>query len=254
MDQMETRIETQSTLGTTGSITSQPDPDNIVSSLNTKGTNTTKPSFRICLSNTEGFIWDVQAIKTLRKEHRIVGSLIGSLPRSPMQNIFQGLPLRLLPEEIYVLMNHNIVEFIVDDQQQNTNALDKPYLVAPEYVDRALIFEYLWKVHQFFVAPGMKFGGDYLLYRNDPLVCHASLVASIKEPDEPLSLIDLVNSARLVSTVQKQHLLCSILSSPSTRAVTTTATTDIENKAIPTSSLPASNHNVVAIAIEWAGF
>ncbi|KAF9156103.1 hypothetical protein BG015_007280, partial [Linnemannia schmuckeri] len=155
----------------------------------------TKP--RVYLTGIEGLVWDIQ------------GSLAGSLPRSPMQNIFQGLPLRLLPEEISVLLHHNIIDLIIDNhnhdhshnQQQHHNAdLDTSNRRCLHLTDHALVFEHLWKDHQFFIAPGMKFGGDYLLYRNDPLVCHASLVASVKEPEELLSLVDMANNARLVST------------------------------------------------------
>ncbi|KAG0271957.1 hypothetical protein BGZ95_000171 [Linnemannia exigua] len=120
----------------------------------------------------------------------------------------------------------------------------------------------------------MKFGGDYLLYRNDPLVCHASLVASIKEPnDDTTALIDLANSARLVSTVQKQHLLCSVLHSSEekeneamsanftaatvtvTEPATVTATALATAKdGVATHTSPGTNRRVVAFAVEWAGF
>lgn len=171
-----------------------------------------------------------------------------------MQNIFQGLPLRLLPEEMSVLLHHDIIDLVVDNQnhglqQHDESDLDASNTTASGLTDHALVFEHLWKDQQFFIAPGMKFGGDYLLYRNDPLVCHASLVASVKEPEEPLSLVDMANNARLVSTVQKQHLLCSVLSVHANALTTpTTATTTIP------SSLSESNRRVVAFAVEWAGF
>ncbi|KAF9909872.1 tRNA-splicing endonuclease subunit Sen34 [Linnemannia zychae] len=181
-----------------------------------------------------------------------------------MQNIFQGLPLRLFPEEVSVLLHHGIIDVIVDNphlppsphQQQleeQSTRLDASTSASTPLSGRAKVFEYLWKDHQFFIAPGMKFGGDYLLYRNDPLVCHASLVASVKEPEEAvLTLLDLASSARLVSTVQKQHMLCSFLPSQDDTATTTA---DAATKA--TTNTPAdsvSNSRVVAFAVEWAGF
>jgi hypothetical protein len=36
----------------------------------------------------------------LRRDHRILGSLAGALPRFPAQNLFLGLPLVLMPEEV----------------------------------------------------------------------------------------------------------------------------------------------------------
>ncbi|KAK3831573.1 MAG: hypothetical protein J3R72DRAFT_454857 [Linnemannia gamsii] len=256
----------------------------------TSGTSTQKSKPKVYLVGTEGLVWDIQDVRKLRQDNRIAGSLAGSLPRSPMQNIFQGLPLRLLPEEISVLLHHEIIELIVDNphhlqpppqqQQQQQQEQQSAHLDAfptSTLTDRALVFEHLWNTHQFFIAPGMKFGGDYLLYRNDPLVCHASLVASVKEPNDDttasITLIDLANSARLVSTVQKQHLLCSVIHSseeeenaamsanfiaatvtgiePAT--VTETATAAAEDGVVtPTTS--GSNRRVVAFAVEWAGF
>lgn len=168
-----------------------------------------------------------------------------------MQNIFQGLPLRLLPEEISVLLHHGIVDLIVDSHNQgqcrNTSLDASISTTTSGMTDQALVFDHLWKDQNFFVASGMKFGGEYLLYRNDPLVCHASLVASVKELDEPLSLLDMANSARLVSTVQKQHLLCSVLPTHAdTKREPSTAAP------LPLSSGPS--RHVVAFAVEWAGF
>ncbi|KAF9128775.1 hypothetical protein BGW39_004767 [Mortierella sp. 14UC] len=228
------------------------------------GTSTQESKPKVYLTGTEGLVWDIQDVRKLRQDHRIVGSLAGSLPRSPMQNIFQGLPLRLFPEEVSVLLHHGIIDLIVDNtrqqpppqqqqQEQQDSKLDASSSTSTPLTDRALVFEHLWKDHQFFIAPGMKFGGDYLLYRNDPLVCHASLVASVKEPDEEtsLSLLDLASSARLVSTVQKQHLLCSILPFRDDTATTATAATEVTTDT-PTASGP--NHRVVTFAVEWAGF
>ncbi|KAG9325826.1 hypothetical protein KVV02_005750 [Mortierella alpina] len=130
-----------------------------------------------------------------------------------------------------------------------------------------LVFLHLWGSLQFYLAPGMKFGGDYLLYRNDPLVCHASFVASVKDKDEPLSLTDLASSARLASTVQKLHLLCSVSSSPPP-----SPPPHAPPQTIPlTDEQPqqedqdhhhnqghrqglASDSDVVVFAVEWAGF
>jgi tRNA-intron lyase len=187
-----------------------------------------------------------------------------------MQNIFQGLPLRLFPEEVSVLLHHSIVDLIVDNphpqlpplqrQEQQSAHLDQSASTSIPLSDRALVFEHLWTDHRFFIAPGMKFGGDYLLYRNDPLVCHASLVASVKEPDEKasLSLLDLASNARLVSTVQKQHLLCSVLpSQDDATSITTGATAEFDTtkeliNITPTAS--GINRRVVTFAVEWAGF
>ncbi|CAG8542120.1 21186_t:CDS:2, partial [Gigaspora rosea] len=62
-------------------------------------TNVQQP-FKVNISkNNKVFIWDAETVNKLRKDHRIIGSLIGSLPRYPLQNQLLGLPLSLMPEE-----------------------------------------------------------------------------------------------------------------------------------------------------------
>ena len=46
----------------------------------------------------------------LRKEHRIVGNLVGCPPRAPRQVAFSGLPLILQPEEVTVLLREGVIE------------------------------------------------------------------------------------------------------------------------------------------------
>ena len=41
---------------------------------------------------------------SLRRDHRITGSLVGGLPTSPRQRDYMGLPLELLPEETSLLL------------------------------------------------------------------------------------------------------------------------------------------------------
>ena len=45
-------------------------------------------------------------VRRLRVSHHICGILIGTLPQVAQQNIFLGLPLQLLPEEVAVLVEN----------------------------------------------------------------------------------------------------------------------------------------------------
>lgn len=263
-------------------------------------------------------------VSLLRQAHRITGSLAGSLPRSPLQNIFQGLPLRLSPEEVFALWDSGLVDLVDDSRAYREPTADEKadlttgattttsadqgkvsknnaksnfeyitlhtlssylpwftsgakdntpqnstsssplveskslpehgqphfwrYPSTPQDWRRSIIFKHLWADQQYFLAPGMKFGGDYLLYKKDPLVCHSSLIASIRDIDEPLSLTDLANFARLASSVQKRHLLCSVIQQePKPTKNTSGNNTRDQSKA-------ATNNSVVIFAVEWAGF
>nr|XP_033817096.1 tRNA-splicing endonuclease subunit Sen34 [Geotrypetes seraphini]XP_033817097.1 tRNA-splicing endonuclease subunit Sen34 [Geotrypetes seraphini]XP_033817098.1 tRNA-splicing endonuclease subunit Sen34 [Geotrypetes seraphini] len=48
-------------------------------------------------------VWNMEDVRKIRQCHRLVGSLVGSLPRKPRQNARLGLPLQLLPEEARLL-------------------------------------------------------------------------------------------------------------------------------------------------------
>ncbi|KAG0346848.1 tRNA-splicing endonuclease subunit [Podila minutissima] len=280
---------------------------------------TRKP--KVYISGSAALVWDVEDVSLLRQVHRITGSLAGSLPRSPLQNIFQGLPLRLLPEEVFALWDSDLVDLVDDscayrepaadekadsatgattttsaDQgkvsknnaksnfdyitlhtlssylpwfssepkdnntSQNSSSSSAPavseygrpqfwkYPSMPQDWRRSIIFKHLWADQQYFLAPGMKFGGDYLLYKKDPLVCHSSLIASIRGIDEALSLTDLANFARLASSVQKHHLLCSI-DQQEPKPARNTFGNNTQGQIKPTAT-----KDVVIFAVEWAGF
>ncbi|RKO92684.1 hypothetical protein BDK51DRAFT_17230 [Blyttiomyces helicus] len=60
------------------------------------------------ISNGTGLIWDPDTILELRTRHHVVGALIGTLPRMPLQNVFKSLPLVLMPEEVTLLLENGL--------------------------------------------------------------------------------------------------------------------------------------------------
>jgi tRNA-splicing endonuclease subunit Sen34 len=49
-------------------------------------------------------LYDVKIIAHVRREHRIVGVLVGNIPKAAQQNVFSGIPLILTPEEARLLV------------------------------------------------------------------------------------------------------------------------------------------------------
>ncbi|KND01767.1 tRNA intron endonuclease [Spizellomyces punctatus DAOM BR117] len=70
----------------------------------------------VYLCHGRGYVWDVDTALALRTRYHIVGALVGTLPRLPMQNTFFSLPLVLLSEEITVLLERGLIR-IVDDSR-----------------------------------------------------------------------------------------------------------------------------------------
>lgn len=59
-------------------------------------------------------LFDVNVVTYLRRTHNVCGVLIGSIPQVPQQNVFQGLPVELFPEEVKLLVQKEVA-YIVDD-------------------------------------------------------------------------------------------------------------------------------------------
>lgn len=74
----------------------------------------------IHLANGAAFLWNVEGTSMLtdvelaRTQHHICGFLGGTLPLIPQQNVFLGLPLRLIPEEVTLLLRQN-AGILIDD-------------------------------------------------------------------------------------------------------------------------------------------
>ncbi|CAK9795560.1 tRNA-splicing endonuclease subunit Sen34 [Anthophora quadrimaculata] len=63
-------------------------------------------------SRNNVFIWSAEDWLKLRRDYRIIGELIGCLPKKPRQDVFSGLPLLLLPEEVSLLLEKNVARLI----------------------------------------------------------------------------------------------------------------------------------------------
>jgi len=67
-------------------------------------------------------LFDVNVVTYLRRNHHICGSLIGSIPQAPQQNVFFGLPMELMPEEAKLLVEKEVA-YIIDDKAWHKQTL-----------------------------------------------------------------------------------------------------------------------------------
>ncbi|GLB35387.1 putative constitutes one of the two catalytic subunit of the tRNA-splicing endonuclease complex, a complex responsible for identification and cleavage of the splice sites in pre-tRNA [Lyophyllum shimeji] len=93
------------------------------------------------VSNKKAFIWDVDDIATIRSKHRLCGVLSGTLPHLSQQNVFLGVPLVLMPEEV-VLLVENELAVLVDDvkahRQPTSEELEEWNLEQQEDIKRQM--------------------------------------------------------------------------------------------------------------------
>ena len=84
------------------------------------------PDLPIPISYISGnyYLFSIDAVTYLRREHHICGVLTGTLPQIPQQNVFLGLPLELMPEEARLLAEKGVAT-IVDEAEAQAAGMKK---------------------------------------------------------------------------------------------------------------------------------
>ena len=80
------------------------------------------PIFQVSQKVERYLLYDINTITWLRQAHNILGVLIGTLPQTPQQNVFLGLPQELQREEARLLVDQGLA-FVLDDQDWHSRAL-----------------------------------------------------------------------------------------------------------------------------------
>jgi tRNA-splicing endonuclease subunit Sen34 len=70
-------------------------------------------------------VFDARAASLLRRHENTNGTLVGTLPQQPTQNIFLGLPIELRPEEVHALVAKDAA-YVVDNVGAHQAALRHP--------------------------------------------------------------------------------------------------------------------------------
>lgn len=73
----------------------------------------------IHISNKKAYVWDVESAEIVRTKYHITGLLTGTLPSLAQQNVFLGLPLSLMPEEVVYLVEKEAA-VLLDNASANT--------------------------------------------------------------------------------------------------------------------------------------
>lgn len=147
-------------------------------------------------------VFGAKDVEILRRHHRITGVLSGTLQPIPQQNIFMGLPLELMTEEVALLLAGRHAVLQGADQCRNIPAEHAIVHKLPEYS----LFTHLHQ-HGYYLSPGLRFGAHYLVYPGDPVRFHSHFSAIQYEWDDEIDLVDLVGGGRLGTGVKKGWML-----------------------------------------------
>jgi tRNA-splicing endonuclease subunit Sen34 len=82
------------------------------------------PDLPVAISLVGGryLLFDVKAVSYLRREHKLCGYNVGTLPQSPSQNVFLGLPTLIMPEEAQLLIDKGL-GYLIDDARAHDQAV-----------------------------------------------------------------------------------------------------------------------------------
>ncbi|KAK7067269.1 tRNA-splicing endonuclease subunit Sen34 [Halocaridina rubra] len=258
----------------------------------------------IAISHGQGHLWNAIDVHHARTSFRIVGHMVGSLPRHPHQSSMLGLPLWLMPEEVTLLLEkgfgkavsykealqcpssqivdiynkmraksyneqilaaakqrkqeiERVADIILEGKlkklqkqaknnpsgSQETNfGLSREKViemecekipVLPEHqhviqiftehpmiddvpsrevqwsipsnvIDklRYAVYKDLWE-KDYYITSGIKFGGDFLVYKGDPILYHASFIVKCVQDMNLVGKCDLMTLARLGNSTKK---------------------------------------------------
>jgi tRNA-splicing endonuclease subunit Sen34 len=108
-----------------------------------------------------------------------------------------------------------LVAIHTTDPPGETHSLDENRLnvswnwpTTDEQMLKCKVFSDLW--HKgYYLTSGLKYGGDYLAYPDDPIACHSHYIVKIFSWRENFSPLCLIQHGRLGNNVKKNILFCS---------------------------------------------
>lgn len=101
-----------------------------------------------------------------------------------------------LAEKGWLTVNQNGVQLkneeLIRYGSQNYEMFEAKYFVYKDLKERGFI-----------VAPGIKFGSDFAVYKHGPGIDHAPFIVQVRLEADEVSAPDIVRSGRLATTVRK---------------------------------------------------
>ncbi|KAI5987320.1 tRNA intron endonuclease [Pisolithus marmoratus] len=99
-------------------------------------------------SNKKACVWDVDDVARLRSCHGICGMLTATLPHLSQQNIFLGVPLLLMPEEVVFLVQKGLACLRKISAHDNHNTVfDVQHGQDPSGTSKATLTGVTYTVH-----------------------------------------------------------------------------------------------------------
>ncbi|GAN09463.1 tRNA-intron endonuclease catalytic domain-like protein [Mucor ambiguus] len=122
----------------------------------------------------------------------------------------------------------------------------EPHVTATVHKQRKLnadVFDFFWS-QGFYITSGIKFGGQFLLYPNDPMSVHSEYIVSVKQTkDQEILPLEIIGMGRTATNVKKTFVLVAAADQKEA------AVEETENE-----QEKQETKQMVCYSIEWAGF
>ncbi|KAJ1990864.1 tRNA-splicing endonuclease subunit [Dimargaris cristalligena] len=160
-----------------------------------------------------GLVWNEKDVETLKTKYRMVGSHISNVTEQAMSNNGCSLPWILSAEEVTLLLQIDAIQLVSGFEEEDAliegDSEDSSwnYPTTPLETMRFRLFEDLWR-RGYYLTPGIKFGGEFLVYLGDPQTHHSRFITTLLESaEQTINPVQLVALSRLGTGVTKSRLL-----------------------------------------------
>jgi hypothetical protein len=154
------------------------------------------------------FMWDVEEVARLRIQGRMAVTAIGSCAvKTSTRGKAAALPVMLSDEEVSALVFAgwaHVVDAAGAPQPAVGAALAAQVAEEPwgRRALKRLAFRDLW-LRGYCLTNGIKFGCDYLCYRDDPTAVHAAFMVVVQREGSGVRTLSLTAVARVATTALK---------------------------------------------------
>ncbi|KAJ8020173.1 tRNA-splicing endonuclease subunit Sen34 [Holothuria leucospilota] len=139
---------------------------------------------------------------------------------SPFEGIIVPTTDRPGPKKRKVTQDGScLVQLFTEAKDPNyIKVTDWPFPSTDQEKLRAAVFMHFWE-QGYYLTSGLKFGGDFLVYKGNPLLFHSTYIAICIPYEESMLTQTLVTYGRLGPIVKKTVVLCSLNENEEVRCV-----------------------------------
>ncbi|MGC8568497.1 MAG: tRNA-intron lyase [Nitrososphaeria archaeon] len=146
-------------------------------------------------------IWDVEEANRVYFSGFYGKPMNVKKPKGPFNE-----PLILDPIESLYLLEKQRLEIYSDGRRLSFSEAFRLFSQGYEDLETKYEFYRLLRDAGYVVLPGIKFGGDFAIYKKGPGLEHAPFIMKITARNRSLSVADVVLAGRLARSVRKKYI------------------------------------------------